>query len=151
VLLPIGFDQNGVDGPMQPFLDAARLMATGVSAAESRKTMRDRFSSGYYRPAARSGVSYMLAPLLRSYPDPVGSNRVLTVSVPHRMFYAPFVQERELGGHAPPGPQPYLIQPGIHGYLGQRAGPAERAAIVEEHREMLDRFCRLDTRWCLPP
>lgn len=119
-----------------------------MSAPKLKERMRARFLSGHYPPPRRAGVAYMLSPILRAYPDPYHSPRKATRSVPHRMFYAPYVENREIGGD-PRLDEPFVIQPGPHAYIVVRAHEAERARIVEEYREMLERLCVLKELWCV--
>lgn len=149
VLLPIAFDATGARTLLQPFLDAGALIAAGIEPRELKRQMAARFASGHYRPADRAGVSFMLSPVLRAFADPYGSDQRVTRSVPHRMFYAPNLTNPDIGGLASAATQPFVIQEGPWGYMVQRAGPAERDAIVTEHREMLERLCALRKDLCL--
>ena len=110
--------------------------------------MRRRILEGAYRPHARSGMAYMLAPVLRAYPNPYHSDRRVTRSVPHRMFYAPFVDNDDIGGD-PRTNDPFVIHPGPHGYIVVRAGDEERAAIVREHADLIRDLCRIQPIYCL--
>lgn len=148
VLLPIAFDAAGAEEPMRAYFDAHALRAQGLSAHGLKERMRDRFLSGSYAPPGRAGVAYMLSPILRAYTDPYHSARRATRSVPHRMFYAPYVENSDIGGD-PRLNEPFVIQPGPHGYIIVRAHEAERARIVEEYREMLRRICALNELWCV--
>src|SRR5918995_3793276 len=69
VLYPIGFDAAGATAHMQVFFDAAQAQGKGVPAGELKKLIQDRFKSGHYKPPARAGLSYMLAPTMRTYDD----------------------------------------------------------------------------------
>lgn len=149
VLLPIAFDAAGARRPMRTYFDAHALWARGTAAPEVKRILRERFDSGHYGPHERAGVSYMLSPVLRAFADPYGSPRRVTRSVPHRMFYAPGVENADIGGDPRTG-EPFVIQPGPHGYIVMRAHPAERAAIREEYRDLLTRLCGLNELWCVP-
>lgn len=149
VLLPIGFDAAGGRSLLQPFLDAGRLMAEGRSPKALKREMASRFASGRYRSADRPGVAFMLSPILRAFPDPIGSDRRLTLNIPHRMFYAPNITNADIGGSPEAYTQPFVIQEGPWGYMVQRAGPAEREAINAEFSEMLQKLCALQALLCL--
>ena len=70
VLVPIAFDDAGARAHMQVYFDMADLRAAGTTAEELKSIINDRYEAGYYRPADRAGISYMLAPVVRTYVDP---------------------------------------------------------------------------------
>jgi hypothetical protein len=70
--------------------------------------------------------------------------------VPHVMYYAPNVSNKDIGGGKPGGMYPFVIMPGPHGYIVQLLGLTERAAINKEYDEMLARLCKIKEVWCLP-
>lgn len=148
VLLPIAFDAAGAAGPLPMYLDAHRLQAQGTSAVRLKELMRGRIDAGVYRAPERAGVAYMLAPILRAYPDPYRSDRRVTRSIPHRMFYAPHIENEDVAGD-PRTSEPFVIHPGPHGYLVMRAHPAERDEIRRAHTELLERLCGLNPLYCL--
>lgn len=149
ILYPVAFDSAGADALIPVFFDAARMQAQGVPAPELKTTIKARYASGYYKPPARAGVSYMLSPMFRSYTAPEQHDAVATVNFPHVMYYAPNVSAPEVGGAPPGGPYPFLIHPGPHGYSVQGVGETERRAITEEHADLLARLCRLRAVWCV--
>lgn len=150
VLVPIAFDDAGARAHMQVYFDMADLRAAGTTAEELKSIINDRYEAGYYRPADRAGISYMLAPVVRTYVDPDRSNLIATWNVPHYMFYAPGVSNEQIGGKAR-SEYPYILDraPGLHGYIIQWVGQAEREAINTEHAEMIERLCELRRVYCL--
>ncbi len=153
ILYPISFDSAGVDAQMRVFFDAAEMQANGTPPGELKKIMKERYESGYYKPPERAGVSYMLSPILRTYVDPVENDNVVTISLPHVMYYAPDVTNKDIGGeapHIPPPSYPFVIMPGPLGYFVQTLGVTERAAVKKEYEELLDRLCKINKEWCLP-
>ena len=150
VILPISFDAAGAEpqGPMQPFLDAAQLMARGSTPVALKREMARRFESGVYLPAARAGVSFMLSPLLRSYLNPLASDVRVTIAIPHRMFYAPYVTNADIGGDTHAGPQPFIIQAGKHGYMSQHAGPEEVSRIRASFASLVTKLCQFNSLLC---
>lgn len=148
VILPIAFDAAGATTSMQAFLDAGELIARGTSPAETKREMRRRYAS-VYRSPERPGVAFMLSPILRAFPNPTGSGNPVTVSIPHRMFYAPGITNEDIGGLASAFVQPYVIQEGPWGYMVQRAGPEEAGAIRSEYADMLRQLCEIESSLCL--
>jgi len=52
---------------MRIFFDAAEMQAKGTPPEQLKKIMQGRYKAGYYKPPERTGVSYMLSPILRTY------------------------------------------------------------------------------------
>ncbi len=150
ILYPIAFDKAGVKAHMRVFLDVAELQAKGTSPGELKKTIQNRFNEGYYKAPERTGISYMLSPILRTYDNPEENDKVTTINYPHVMYYASGVSNEDIGGGELGGMYPFIIMPGHHGMIIQPLGVTERAAITKEYEEMLARLCKLNELWCLP-
>ena len=103
----------------------------GTPSGELKKIVQDRFKAGYYKAPKRAGVSYMLVPIRETYLNPDEDDRVVTLNLPHVMYYAPDVSNECTGGKpAPDNPFPFVILPGPHGYMIQLLGQRESAAIL---------------------
>ena len=153
ILYPISFDQAGAKEQMRVFFDAAAMQAKGTPAAELKKTIKERFKTGHYKVPERTGVSYMLSPILRTYVNPEENDSVATANIPHVMYYAPNVSNDDIAGpkpELPPPMVPFVIMPGPHGYFIQMLGMTERAAINREYEGMLAKLCNIKDAWCLP-
>ncbi|MBS0393668.1 MAG: hypothetical protein JSR54_03535 [Proteobacteria bacterium] len=165
ILYPVSWDAAGAKAQLQVFLDAAALQAQGMPPDELKKLIQARFTSGYYQPPARAGVSYMLAPILRTYVDPDHTDQVATSNIPHVMHYAPNLTNEDVGGTLPTAeqfgyysqhgrwpssPDPFVILHGAHGYFIQFVGVAERDAINRQYADMLTQLCHIKSAWCLP-
>jgi hypothetical protein len=165
ILYPISFDEAGARAQMQVFFDAAEMQAKGTPPEELKRIIQDRYRTHYYKAPERAGVSYMLSPILRTYVNPDETENVATANVPHVMYYAPNVSNKEVGaatptseqlhyfsehGRWPDTPYPFLILHGPHGYVVQFRGVAERDAITKEYEGMLARLCKIKDAWCLP-
>ncbi len=150
ILYPISFDQAGAKAQMRVFFDAAEMQASGTPPGELKKIIKDRYQTGYYKAPERTGISYMLSPILRTYFNPEKSDHVVTMNYPHVMYYAPNVSQEDIGGGKLGGMYPFVILPGPHGYFIQPIDLTERAAINKEYEEMLARLCKIKAVWCLP-
>lgn len=165
ILYPVSWDDAGAKAQLRVFLDAAEMQAKGTPPNELKKIIRERYQTNYYRAPERAGVSYMLAPILRTYVDPDHGDAVATSNVPHVMHYAPNVSNEDVGGAMPTAeqfgyysqhgrwsssPDPFVILHGAHGYFIQFVGVTERDAINHEYAGMLARLCKLKDVWCLP-
>ncbi len=165
ILYPISFDEAGAKAQMQVFLDAAEMQAKGTPPEELKKLIQERYKIHYYKAPERSGVSYMLSPILRTYVNPDANDSVATSNIPHVMYYAPNVTNDEMGGAMPSPeqfayymqhgrwpqtPYPFVILHGPHGYMVQFRGVEERDSITKQYEGMLARLCQIKEAWCLP-
>jgi hypothetical protein len=149
ILYPISFDQAGVKAQMRVFFDIAKMQATGTPPEELKRIIQERYKKNYYQSPERAGISYMLSPILRTYTNPDENENVVTAGIPHVMYYAPHVSNKEVGGATPGGMYPFVILHGPHGYNIQFLGVAERAAINKAYEAMLARLCKIKDAWCL--
>ncbi len=150
ILYPISFDSAGVKAQMRVFFDAAEMQAKGTPPEELKRIIKDRYKTGYYRAPERAGISYMVSPVLRTYFNPDESEGVVTLNIPHVMYYAPNISNEDIGAGKLGGMYPFVIMQGPHGYIIQLLGLTERAAINKEYEEMLGRLCKIKDVWCLP-
>lgn len=165
ILYPVSWDDAGAKAQLRVFLDAAEMQAKGTPPNELKKIIQERYKTNYYKAPERAGVSYMLAPILRTYVDPDHNDSVATANVPHVMHYAPNVSNEDVGGAKPTAeqfgyfsqhgrwpssPDPFVILHGAHGYFIQFVGVTERDAINKEYTDMLARLCKIKDSWCLP-
>lgn len=152
ILIPISFDKaEGVRAHMRALFDIAEMQAMGTPPEELKRIINERYDKEYYKTQKRSGVSYMLSPILRTYANPDESDSVGTFNIPHVMYYAPDVSNEDIGGN--PMSYPYVMgprRPGPHEYIIQLLGITERAAINKEYEDMLARLCKIKAVWCLP-
>lgn len=147
LLIPIAFDEAGVDAQLRVLLDVAAARAGGGVPEAVRAEMRRRRAEGFYPAPERVGISYMLSPIIRAYRDGASGDAAGTFVYPHYMIYAPGVTNEDIGGAGPA--HPFVIEPGDHGYIVVPAGRAEREGIVAEHAALLDRVCALSPEWCV--
>jgi hypothetical protein len=165
ILYPISFDEAGAKAQMRVFFDAAEMQAKGTPPEELKRIIQGRYKTNYYKAPDRPGVSYMLSPILRTYVNPDENENVATANIPHVMYYAPNVSDKEIGaatptpeqlryfsqhGRWPDTPFPFLILHGPHGYMVQFRGVTERDVITNEYEVMLAQLCKIKEVWCLP-
>ncbi len=151
ILLPIAFDDAGSRAHMPVYFDMAEMRASGTFAEELKAIVVERWENGHYKIPERAGISYMLAPMFRTYRNPdIEVNKVTTTNAPHYMFYAPGVSNEDIGGKFL-SEHPFVLNrtPGPHGYIIQFVGKAEKEAINEEYADMLARLCELRESYCL--
>src|SRR5450432_1041475 len=140
------YDAEGSKTYLPVFFAVAEMRATGkYSPSQIRDTILKRVKDGTYKVPSRTGVSYMLSPLLRTHVD--STSGIVNMVMPHFMFYAPRVDNTDIGGvwdaHSP-----YAINSGpvldkehsISNYIILPAGDTEKAAIIEENKDLLRRL-----------
>lgn len=154
VIIPQAHDEVGQAHHVKPYFDLALMRIAGTPADEAKAVMRQRFEDGTYTAPEKGGLSYMLAPIHRAYLAPAQSDRLITVSFPHHMPYAPNMPTSRLGTmdpHFRSGTLDHGGQDtGPHGYMYFMVQPDQVAAIQEEYAELLTKLCDLHDNWCLP-
>ncbi len=142
----ISYDEEGTKTYMPVFLDVAAMRASGkYRPSQIRDFIIKGVKDGKYKAPSRTGVSYMLSPLLRAHPGQ--EKEIVNMVMPHYMFYAPRVDNKDIGGvwdaHSP-----YAINSGdildkehsIFNYIILPAGDTEKAGIIEENKDLLRRL-----------
>lgn len=147
--VPLCYDAEGSRQHLRVYQDVAQLRAQGWTGARVKAEVEARFQRGEYRAPERVGISYMVAPLMRTYVGP-GDAPVATISLPHHMVYAPNLTDRDIGGTPPPSPHPFIFEHGPHGYMVFLVGESERAKLMEASRDLLTALCAFDAVLCLP-
>ncbi|HTQ27277.1 MAG TPA: hypothetical protein VMI35_04080 [Puia sp.] len=142
----LGFDSAGSESILKVFLEVGAMRASGkYTPTQLRDIIVQRVKDGTYQAPPRAGICYMLSPLLRTHLDGGIGNMVM----PHYMFYAPGVDDHDIGGGwQPGGHQPFVASTGavldkshsIFNYIILAAGETEKARIVEENKDLLQRL-----------
>lgn len=147
-IAPWCYDQEGMQTMGLVQFDKAKYRRQGVSEEEIRNKINAGFASGKYLVPRKSGVIYMLSPVNRVPDHRTGK---LFDYVPHLMFYAPNITNEDLGitpkehihdqGYVLSG-LPYLPVTGPHGFIVVPLGEKERAEVVAEHRDLIEKIRR---------
>jgi hypothetical protein len=149
------YDEVGAKNHMKVLFDVAAMRAQGVPAEAMKQRVQEGFKAGRYHAPESAGFSYMTAPLMRTYMslDPNDKNPVMTMSMPHIMYYAPYVNDSKVGGlGCPPcAPYPFAFESGPHGYIIQRLGDQEAAKIVADESTLVRELCDYHSVLCLQP
>jgi hypothetical protein len=149
------YDAVGAKNHMQVLFDVAKLRAQGVAPDQMKKRIEAGFKTSKYHAPESAGFSYMTAPLMRTYMslDPHDKSTVMTMSMPHVMYYAPNVTDAKVGGlGCPPcAPYPFAFESGPHGYIIQRLGDQEAAKIVTDESILVRELCQYRSVLCLSP
>jgi hypothetical protein len=129
------YDAEGSRTLLQDYIYAAELRARGMDSKEVHHEVTKRFGTAYPNPV-RSGVSYMLAPVMRGFPGP------RTMNMPHYMFYAPNVTDADIGGK-PYSYYPFILSmsPGRDDVIIMLVGESEKEKILLESKDLLAELC----------
>jgi len=149
IFVPICYDEEGSKKMLPVWMDVAEMRIRGLSPKQVFDEVMKKFESGSYQRPSRSGISYMIAPLMRTYPAP-NATEVTTMSLPHYMFYAPNLKDADIGGK--PGSQyPFILPqgPGPHDVIILPVGETEKATIVSQSKDLLDELCSYRKYLCL--
>jgi len=149
IYVPICYDEEGSKKMLPVWTDVAQMRARGLTPKQIYEETMKKFDNGTYQKPARSGIAYMAAPLMRSYPAP-DATEVMTMALPHYMFYAPNVKNADVGGK-PGSPYPFILPqgPGPHDVIILLAGETERTKILADSSDLLHDLCSYRKYLCL--
>jgi hypothetical protein len=154
IYIPLCYDAAGVDAHFKVILDTAALRAQGRGPGEIKAEVEKRYREKVYRVPQKAGLSYMIAPLMRVKSPP--DMQVHTMSMPHLMFYAPFVTDKDLGAVPDLADPATLAWPFIdrqgndeQSYMIQLVGAAEKAEIHAREKALIDALCAHREVLCL--
>jgi hypothetical protein len=152
VYAAICFDAEGSEKILPVWMDVARMRAEGkLSPMEVKEEVAQRYANGTYRPPSRMGISFMIAPLMRSYPAPDARNHeVMTMNMPHYMFYATHVTDADIGAGQFNSQYPFVLNAGGQDYIIMLIGDREREEINRESVQLVKDLCVYSTSLCNP-
>jgi len=150
VFWPVCYDAEGSKTLLQDYLLAARLRARGMSAGDVHEAIAKDVGSPALPNASRTGVAYMIAPVMRGYtqgPEPV------TMNMPHYMFYAPNVKDADIGGNGFSEQYPFVLSmhAGRDDYIIVLVGQAEKERILDDSQDLLTELCEYRKYLCTTP
>lgn len=147
---PVCYDSEGSKTLLQDYFYAAELRARGMDSKQVHEAVTKRFGTSASPNPSRTGVAYMIAPIMRGYTSAPGP---VTMNMPHYMFYAPGVKDAEIGGHGFSKQYPFILNmsPGRDDYIILLVGEAEKAKIIEDSKELLNDLCSYREYLCTTP
>lgn len=154
IYIPLCYDAAGFDGHFKAIIDAAALRAQGLNPAALKAEVEKRYRNKTYRAPQKPGLSYMIAPVMRTIGPP--DLQVHTMPMPHLMFYAPFVTNQDIGAQPNLADRASLAWPFIdrqgndeQSYMIQMVGDTEKAQILAREKALLDALCAHRQVLCL--
>ncbi len=151
IYVPLCYDAEGSKSFLKVIIDVATLRIQGMSAVALKAEIENRYQNKTYKVPVREGLSYMIAPIMRTWMVP--DWKVHTMPMPHLMFYAPNLTNEDIG--AVPNSSllyPFVFKEGIaeQSYMIQLIGEAEKAKIIADEKTLLDDLCTYRDFLCLP-
>ena len=154
IYIPLCYDAAGTKTYLKVIMDTALLRTQGMSPVLLKAEIAERFRNKTYRVPEKAGLSYMIAPVMRTVGPP--DMKVHTMAMPHLMFYAPHLTNEDIGAMPDLGVQasllyPFIDQQGIaeQSYMIQLIGKAETARILADEKPLLDALCAYRKLLCL--
>jgi hypothetical protein len=115
---PQCMDREGARTILPALIAKGELVMQSASAEIAGKQYDELVENGNFEPAARAGVSYMMSDYNYIY---VPSADTVMKVPPHVMFYAPNLSNDDVGGSLESAVSnmgtPFIVNPGIHGFL----------------------------------
>ncbi len=150
IYVPLCYDAEGAKTFLKVIMDAATLRIQGMSPVALKAEIETRYRNKTYGPPEKAGLSYMIAPVMRTWMMP--DWQVHTMPMPHLMFYAPKISNEDIG--ALPNSSilyPFVFKEGIaeQSYMIQLIGETEKARIVADEKPLLDDLCAYREVLCL--
>ena len=154
IYIPLCYDAVGTKTYLKVIMDAAALRAQGMSPAGLKAEIERRYRVRTYEVPDKAGLSYMVAPIQRTVGPP--DLKIYTMSLPHVMFYAPYITNKDIGAVPDLSVHSSLLHPFIdkqgnaeQSYVIQLIGDAEKARILADEKALLDALCAHRDVLCL--
>jgi hypothetical protein len=150
IYVPLCYDAAGTKTYLKVIMDAAALRADGTNPVALKTEIEKRYRNKTYRAPDRAGLSYMIAPVQRTWMLPDG--QVHTGSMPHLMFYAPNLTNEDIAGVLSLDPlQAFVFAEGnaTQSYIVHLIGEAEKAKIIADENSLLSDLCAYRDILCL--
>jgi hypothetical protein len=147
----VSYDAEGARTIFRVYQDLAAMRASGkYTALQVKNIITDRIKKAIYKTPARTGVSFMLGPVMRNYTGSADQKDVMTMNMPHYMFYAPCVTNADIG-NTPDGREdgplivnsaaPFLgARKSPFGYIIVPVGQTKKEKIIKDNQDLLKRL-----------
>lgn len=154
IYIPLCYDAAGTATHLKYIMEAATLRAQGMGASELKAEIAKRYRDKTYIAPDKPGLSYMVAPIMRTVGPP--DMKVRTMAMPHLMFYAASLTNEDIGAVPDLADPTSLLNPFIdrqgaaeQSYMIQLIGAAEKAKILADEKPLLDELCAYRDVLCL--
>lgn len=148
------YDAAGAKTYLKHIMDVAELRAQGMEPAALKAEVEKRYRKKIYKVPDKPGLSYMVAPIMRTIGPP--DLKVRTMAMPHLMFYAPNLSNADIGAAPDLADHASLLYPFVdkqgiaeHSYMIQLVGETEKAKILTDEKTLIDDLCAYRDVLCL--
>jgi hypothetical protein len=155
IYIPLCYDAVDTKTYLRVIIDTATLRSQGMSPEALKSEIESRYKNETYSVPEKSGLSYMVAPVMRTVGPP--DMQVHTMPMPHLMFYAPNMTNEDIGAAPDLSVHSSLLYPFIdkqgiaeQSYIIQLIGEAETARIMADEKNLLEDLCAYRDVLCLP-
>jgi hypothetical protein len=152
--IPLCYDAVGAATYLRVILESAALHAQGMNPDALHAEVEQRYRSKTYTVPQKAGLSYMVAPVMRTIGPP--DMKVHTMAMPHFMFYAPGITNADIGAVPDLGKRESLMNPFIdkqgiaeQSYFIQMVGETEARKIDSSEKLLVRDLCRYRDILCL--
>lgn len=153
--IPLCYDAAGTKAAhFKVIIEVAALRAQGLSPTALKAEVEKRYRIKVYRAPEKPGLSYMIAPIMRTVGPP--DMQVHTMAMPHLMFYAPFITNEDIGAVPNLADHASLQWPFIdkqgnaeQSYMIQMVGEAEKSRILTDEKALVAALCAYRDVLCL--
>ena len=154
IYVPLCYDAEGSKSFLKVIMDAATLRIQGMSPVALKAEIENRYKNKTYKVPEKAGLSYMVAPIMRTVGPP--DLKVRTMAMPHLMFYAPHITNEDIGAVPDLRVHSSLLYPFIErqgnaeqSYMIQLTGEAEKASILANEQALINELCAYRAILCL--
>lgn len=154
IYIPLCYDAAGTNAHFKVIMDAAELRAQGLSAEALKSEIEKRYADKTYGIPSGPGLSYMVSPIMRNIAPP--DMKVHTMAMPHFMFYAPNVANKDIGAKPDLANPASLLNPFIdrqgndqQSYIIQLVGKTEKQDILDGEKQLIEDLCDYRDLLCL--
>jgi hypothetical protein len=154
IYIPLCYDAAGTKTYLKVIMDAADLRIQGMNPAALKAEIENRYNSKTYKVPEKAGLSYMVAPVMRTVGPP--DMKVHTMPMPHLMFYAPNITNEDIGAAPNLSLHSSLLYPFIdrqgnaeQSYMIQLIGDTEKAKIMADEKGLVAALCTYRASLCL--
>jgi hypothetical protein len=154
IYIPLCYDAVGTKAHLKVIMDTATFRAQGMSPVALKAEIENRYKSKTYKAPEKPGLSYMVAPVMRALGPP--DMKMHTMSMPHLMFYAPYMTNEDIGAVPDFNVHASLLYPFIdkqgnaeQSYMIQLIGEAETAKILADEKALVEELCAYRDVLCL--
>ena len=155
IYIPLCYDAVGTGSYLKVIMEAAQLRIQSMDPVLLKAEIQHRYDNRTYDVPQRPGLSYMVAPVMRTVGPP--DMQVHTMAMPHLMFYAPNITNADIGATPNLADHASLLYPFIdkqgipeQSYMIQLLGDAEKTRILSDEKELIADLCAYRDVLCLP-